>query len=51
LTGSNLTKAKSQIPITPGDFSGSYSHYGVREHGMAATMNGIVLHGGFIPYG
>ena len=51
LTGSNLTKAKSQIPITPGDFSGSYIHYGVREHGMAATMNGIVLHGGFIPYG
>ena len=51
LTGSNLTKAKSQIPITPGDFSGSYIHYGVREHGMAATMNGIVLNGGFIPYG
>ena len=51
LTGSNLTKAKSQIPITPGDFSGSYIHYGVREHGMAAAMNGIVLHGGFIPYG
>ena len=51
LTGSNLTKAKSQKPITPGDFSGSYIHYGVREHGMAAAMNGIALHGGFVPYG
>lgn len=46
LTGSNLTKAKSQKPVTPGDFSGSYIHYGVREHGMAAAMNGIALHGG-----
>ena len=51
LTGSNLTKAKSQKPVTPGDFSGSYIHYGVREHGMAASMNGIALHGGFVPYG
>ena len=51
LTGSNLTKAKSQKPVTPGDFSGSYIHYGVREHGMAAAMNGIALHGGFVPYG
>jgi len=51
LTGSNLTKAKSQKPVTPADFSGSYIHYGVREHGMAAAMNGIALHGGFIPYG
>ncbi|MDE0793646.1 MAG: transketolase, partial [SAR324 cluster bacterium] len=51
LTGSNLTKAKSQKPVTPGDFSGSYIHYGVREHGMAAAMNGISLHGGFVPYG
>ena len=51
LTGSNLTMAKSQKVITPGDFSGSYIHYGVREHGMAATMNGIALHGGFVPYG
>ncbi len=51
LTGSNLTKAKSQKPVTPGDFSGSYFHYGVREHGMAAAMNGIALHGGFVPYG
>jgi transketolase len=51
LTGSNLTKAKSQKPVTPGDFSGSYLHYGVREHGMAAAMNGIALHGGLVPYG
>ena len=51
LTGSNLTKAKSQKTVTPGDFSGSYIHYGVREHGMAAAMNGISLHGGFVPYG
>ncbi|MBY0462776.1 MAG: transketolase [Alphaproteobacteria bacterium] len=51
LTGSNNTKAKVQKPITPADFSGSYIHYGVREHGMAAAMNGLSLYGGFIPYG
>jgi transketolase len=51
LTGSNLTKAKAQKPVTPEDFSGSYIHYGVREHGMAAAMNGIALHGGLVPYG
>ena len=51
LTGSNNTKAKSQGVIKPGDFSGSYIHYGVREHAMAAAMNGIALHGGLIPYG
>ncbi len=51
LTHSNLTLAKGQKSITPEDFSGSYIHYGVREHGMAAAMNGIALHGGFIPYG
>ncbi len=51
LTGSNNTKAKSQKPITVDDFSGSYIHYGVREHGMAAAMNGLSLYGGFIPYG
>ena len=51
LTGSNNTKAKSQNPVTPHDFSGAYIHYGVREHGMAAAMNGIALHGGLIPYG
>ncbi len=51
LTGSNLTRAASQKAVTREDFSGSYIHYGVREHGMAAAMNGIALHGGFIPYG
>ncbi|MES5098494.1 transketolase [Agrobacterium sp. BA1120] len=51
LTPSNNTKAKNQTDIEPGAFSGSYIHYGVREHGMAAIMNGIALHGGLIPYG
>ena len=51
LTGSNLTKAKTQVPVTPKDFSGSYMHWGVREHGMAAAMNGIAVHGGLVPYG
>jgi transketolase len=50
LTGSVNTKTPSTTPITPSDFSGRYIHYGVREHGMAAAMNGIALHGGFIPY-
>ncbi|WP_270374448.1 transketolase [Marinicauda sp. Alg238-R41] len=51
LTGSNLTKAKSQTPVSAEDFSGSYIHYGIREHGMAAAMNGMSLHGGIRPYG
>ena len=51
LTPSNNTKAKTQTEIKPGEFKGSYVHYGVREHGMAAAMNGIALHGGLIPYG
>jgi transketolase len=51
LTDSNLTRAKTQAPIRSDAMSGSYVHYGVREHGMAAAMNGIALHGGFIPYG
>lgn len=51
LTPSNNTKAKSQTEIKPGEYKGSYVHYGVREHGMAAAMNGIALHGGLIPYG
>jgi transketolase len=50
LTGSNNTKTRQTAPITPDDFSGRYIHYGVREHGMAAAMNGIALHGGLIPY-
>jgi transketolase len=51
LTHSNLTTTKDLKPIKPGDFSGRYIHYGIREHGMAAAMNGLALHGGFIPYG
>ena len=51
LTGSNNTLTKGMQPITPDDFSGRYIHYGVREHGMAAAMNGLALHGGFVPYG
>lgn len=50
LTGSNNTKAKSQKAVTPDDYSGDFIHYGIREHGMAAAMNGIALHRGFIPY-
>jgi transketolase len=51
LTGSNNTRAKDQKIVRRGDFSGRYVHYGVREHGMAAAMNGIAAHGGLIPYG
>ncbi len=51
LSGSNLTKTKSGGIVSRSDFSGRYIHYGVREHGMAAIMNGLALHGGFIPYG
>ncbi|WP_326913016.1 transketolase [Rhizobium johnstonii] len=51
LTPSNNTKAKNQVEIKPGEYGGSYLHYGVREHGMAAAMNGLALHGGLIPYG
>jgi transketolase len=51
LTGSNLTNAKNAKWITPTDFTGNYISYGVREFGMAAMMNGMALHGGFIPFG
>ncbi len=50
LTGSVNTKTSSTQSIDTGDFVGRYIHYGVREHAMAAVMNGIALHGGFIPY-
>jgi transketolase len=50
LTGSNLTMVKASKPVVP-DFRGSHLFYGVREFGMCAVMNGIALHGGFIPYG
>ena len=51
LTHSNLTITKGMDPVGPGAFGGRYIYYGVREHGMAAAMNGIALHGGFVPYG
>lgn len=50
LTGSNNTRSKEQVAVTADDFSGSFIHYGIREHGMAAAMNGMALHGGLIPY-
>jgi transketolase len=51
LTGSNNTKTKDMAVVTVPDYRGTYIHYGVREHGMAAAMNGLALHGGIIPYG
>tara|TARA_Y100000815_G_scaffold104650_5_gene93652 strand:+ start:18758 stop:20773 length:2016 start_codon:yes stop_codon:yes gene_type:complete len=51
LTHSNLTITRGMESIAPGRFRGRYIHYGIREHGMAAAMNGIALHGGFVPYG
>jgi transketolase len=51
LTGSNNTQFKGEKVLSPDDPSGTYLHYGVREFGMTALMNGIALHGGFIPYG
>lgn len=51
LTGSNNTKAKIMEPITAESAAGQYIYYGVREHGMAAIMNGMALHGGIIPFG
>ncbi|MEX0745679.1 MAG: transketolase [Phycisphaeraceae bacterium] len=51
LTGSNGTLTKLHTIVKPGDFSGTYIHYGVREHEMAAAMNGMALHGGIVPYG
>ena len=51
LTHSNLTRARTHQPVRPDFLGGNYIHYGVREHAMAAAMNGIALHGGFIPYG
>jgi len=51
LSGSNNTKADNSVVITSKNFSGNYIHYGVREHGMAAAMNGLALYGGLVPYG
>jgi transketolase len=50
LTGSNNTFRKDSKAVTPADFAGNYINYGVREFGMTAIMNGMVLHGGFRPY-
>ena len=51
LAGSNNTKTKNHSIIKPGDFSGNYIHYGVREHAMCGIMNGLSLHSNIIPYG
>ena len=51
LSGSNNTKTTNSNVINAKNFSGNYLHYGVREHGMAAVMNGLALYGGLIPYG
>jgi transketolase len=50
LTGSNNTRTKSMKAMSAADYSGRFIHYGIREHGMAAAMNGMALHGGIIPY-
>jgi transketolase len=50
LTGSNNTRTKSMKAMSASDYSGRFIHYGIREHGMAAAMNGMALHGGIIPY-
>src|SRR6185312_7896442 len=50
LTGSNNTKTKSMPVIGPGQYKGQFLHWGIREHGMAAAMNGMALHGGVIPF-
>ena len=50
LTGSNNTRTKTMKAMSVADYSGRFVHYGVREHGMAAAMNGMALHGGIIPY-
>ncbi|MBN1316373.1 MAG: transketolase [Anaerolineales bacterium] len=51
LTPSNNTRPANSSALAKGDFSGSYIHFGIREHGMAAIMNGLCLHGGTRPYG
>ena len=51
LTGSNLTNTPETLPFTATDRTGRYMRYGIREHGMAAIMNGMALHKGLIPYG
>ncbi len=50
LTGSNNTRTPEQETVSADNYQGRFIHWGVREHGMAAAMNGMALHGGFIPY-
>jgi transketolase len=50
LTGSNNTRPKGVAAMSAADYAGRFIHYGIREHGMAAAMNGLALHGGIIPY-
>jgi transketolase len=50
LTGSNNTRTKAMKVLSASDYAGTFIHYGVREHGMAAAMNGMALHGGIIPF-
>ncbi len=51
LTGSNGTRTKHHAAVSAGKFDANYINYGIREHGMAAAMNGMALHGGIVPYG
>jgi transketolase len=51
LTGSNNTLTKGMEAVAPGAYDARYVYFGVREHGMAAALNGLALHGGFVPYG
>ena len=50
LTGSNNTRGKGMVSVSANNYGGRFVHYGIREHGMAAAMNGMALHGGVIPY-
>lgn len=50
LTHSNLTMVRGMAAVASGSYAGRYVHYGIREHGMAACMNGLALHGGLLPY-
>ena len=50
LTTSNLTQVPCMTPVSAGNYAGRYIHFGIREHGMAACLNGLALHGGLLPY-
>ena len=50
LTTSTLTQARGMAPVSPGSYGGRYVHWGIREHGMAAAVNGMALHGGLLPF-